>query len=386
MASRSDIYLDAAIVSADGNDALQDQWTQLKDFYQEKRWHQLTKGILEGFANNCLGSPSLEQMYDNFICDFKSHVNLEDLAVIVIYVADDIFKTQQKAAIEFLQAQQEIFIRNKAAYTRIQVGVIDLFLKIRDVNEALVHKADIKVMIEAIEKEVEKLNGITMAHAPFYRVYALFHRETKNYAAYYREALRYLGCEDLKILDDTTKVEYAVLLCFAALLGQDVYNFGELLAHPVLEFIAEGQYKWLYDLVMAFNAGDIHEFQALETKWGQWPDLKENEAFIMDKIRILSFMELASVRRNIPLVDIAKKAQVAEDKAEFLVMRAISKKLAEGSIDQVKKVANITWVAPRVLNKAQIGTLADRFVGWINKVETVADDFNANAGDIIVKN
>ena len=41
----------------------------------------------------------------------------------------------------------------------------------------------------------------------------------------------------------------------AALLGDDVYNFGELLLHPLVAALAGSPYAWLKDMLACFNAG-----------------------------------------------------------------------------------------------------------------------------------
>ena len=54
----------------------------------------------------------------------------------------------------------------------------------------------------------------------------------KLYKVFFRAALHYLGCTELSSLSVEEQREKAYLLSIAALLGKDVYNFGELLAHP----------------------------------------------------------------------------------------------------------------------------------------------------------
>lgn len=68
-----------------------------------------------------------------------------------------------------------------------------------------------------------------------FQVSSVYLKEIGNYAGYYREALRYLGCEDQTKLPQSEKQLQAVLLGFAALLGDNVYNFGELVRflHPI---------------------------------------------------------------------------------------------------------------------------------------------------------
>jgi 26S proteasome regulatory subunit N9 len=68
---------------------------------------------------------------------------------------------------------------------------------------------------------------------------------------------RYLGCVELKELQESDAVELANDLCLAALLGDGIYNMGELLSHGILDFLRDTQQQWLVDLVGAFNAGDV---------------------------------------------------------------------------------------------------------------------------------
>jgi len=45
--------------------------------------------------------------------------------------------------------------------------------------------------------------------------------------------------------------------------------------------------------------------------------------------------------------------------------------LIKGSLDQVDEKALITWVQPRVLSREQIGGLAKRLEGWVDKLSKV---------------
>lgn len=85
-------------------------------------------------------------------------------------------------------------------------------------------------MIESTQKALDELPGVTPVHATFYKASSVYLREIGNYAAYYREALRYLGCEDINNLNGDERHMQAMLLGFAALLGENIYNFGELVS------------------------------------------------------------------------------------------------------------------------------------------------------------
>ena len=66
----------------------------------------------------------------------------------------------------------------------------------------------------------------------------------------------------------------AVNLSLAAILGEKIFNFGELLAHPVLEHLKGTEHAWLNDILDAFNRGDVEKYKSLQNKWAKVPDLK----------------------------------------------------------------------------------------------------------------
>lgn len=45
--------------------------------------------------------------------------------------------------------------------------------------------------------------------------------------------------------------------------------------------------------------------------------------------------------------------------------------LIKGSIDQVSETLHVSWVQPRVLDREQIGQLAQRLKAWTDKLQTV---------------
>lgn len=244
-------------------------------------------------------------------------------------------------------------------------------------------------MIEETQKEVDELVGVTPVHAPFYKVSATYLKEVGDYAGYYREALRYLGCEDGQKLTQEEKHIQAMLLGFAALLGEGIYNFGELLAHPILSALKGTEQHWLVDVLYSFNSGDLNKFREYESKWGAWNDIKKNREALEGKIRLLCLMEIAlgrnSKERHITFNEIAKKALIDVSKVEFLVMKALSKGLVQGSIDQVNRTVHITWVQPRVLSPAQVYQMSERVGAWRVDVEKMESIVRENAKEILMK-
>ncbi|KAK6028632.1 PCI domain protein [Ostertagia ostertagi] len=139
----------------------------------------------------------------------------------------------------------------------------------------------------------------------------------------------------------------------------------------------------------AFNCGDLNKFYALEKHWSEWDDLKRKKDFLVAKIRLLAIMELALARpskeRKITFKEIAAKCQVPNNEVEFLVMKALSKDLVRGAIDQVNKTVLITWVQPRVLNTTQVLAMANRIAAWSKDVMAMENIVSENAREILTK-
>eukprot|EP00798_Chlamydomonas_sp_ICE-L_P003283 gene3283-13310_t len=55
----------------------------------------------------------------------------------------------------------------------------------------------------------------------------------------------------------------AVDISLGALLGEQVYSFGQLLQHPIVHVLDGAEYGWLHELLQAFNQGAMHGYDAL---------------------------------------------------------------------------------------------------------------------------
>jgi 26S proteasome regulatory subunit N9 len=94
--------------------------------------------------------------------------------------------------------------------------------------------------------------------------------------------------------------------------------------------------------------------------------------------------------RTMAFQTIAEETRLPLNEVEHLVMKALrlvffsrlscsaahifcSLKLIKGSLDQVEQKAVITWVQPRVLSREQIGGLARRLEGWVDRLKNVEE-------------
>lgn len=66
-------------------------------------------------------------------------------------------------------------------------------------------------------------------NAGYYGVAGDYHKVKADYGPYYKNALLYLACVDIEgELSEEDRKSRAHDLCIAALLGENIYNFGEL--------------------------------------------------------------------------------------------------------------------------------------------------------------
>ena len=101
--------------------------------------------------------------------------------------------------------------------------------------------------VESSQKTLDKLDGVVpVVHDSFYIVSADYHKvrwagdyyfafksggqAKAEYVPYYKNALLFLSCVDVKDMSAAERLERSYDLSIAALLGETIYNFGELVS------------------------------------------------------------------------------------------------------------------------------------------------------------
>jgi 26S proteasome regulatory subunit N9 len=159
-----------------------------------------------------------------------------------------------------------------------------------------------KVELAAARAKLDELPDGTEPVVP-----ATYHRASAEYfklrgpaASFYESALSYLGYTPLAMLPADARAELALDVALAALVGDGVYNFGEVNAHPVLGALAGTPHAWLVQLLAAFQTGDIDAFNAVlganKAAYQAQPALVAAAPVVKEKITLLAIMELAARR------------------------------------------------------------------------------------------
>ncbi|KAL4859894.1 26S proteasome non-ATPase regulatory subunit 13 A [Chlorella vulgaris] len=391
----------------------------LGELYHRKLWHQLTVQL-----EQCIERPEFQEdgflveLYQNFVSGFAHKINLLKLAFHAVAVGKQMSTPEEGAA--FIQD----VIANLEASKQPDMQQPILYLRMQLAQYALVqgHLQDCKRTFEAGREDLESLTDVIgfpgsasewfallpvhldcwepeaaafwfadqlifaayivdpQVSASVFYAASLYHKQQKEYAQYYRATLMYLAYVSQDTLPQEFRQALAVDISLAALLGEDVYNFGELLLHPIINALDEGGYGWLHEMLECYNSGDIHRYDDLCAQHaallnGQ-PALVAHERRLREKITILCLMELISSlppdQRTIALSTVAERTKLPLDGVEFLLMKALALHLVEGVIDQVDGSVQVSWVQPRILTLPQINGLRARLDGWVDKVSSAA--------------
>lgn len=155
-------------------------------------------------------------------------------------------------------------------------------------------------------------------------------------------------------------------------MSDSIYNFGELLLHPILDSLKDTPHAWLRDLLFAFNRGDLVAYDVLAGNVSKNQLLAEHLDFLYKKISLSALTETVFRRpphdRAMTFATISEETKVQPHKIEHLIMKALSLGLLRGSIDQVAEIARINWVQPKVLDMKQIDGMRLRLREWDSSV------------------
>lgn len=379
MASNANVAKYLAEEKKTDNLELADEWTQIEELYNEKLWNELTIKLIT-FVNHPANQSedTLIKLYHNFISTFETKINpyglVEIVAVVVNYISD------KSEAVQFLQKlKDKVKINDEAVwYCRVMQGQIYL--------EYLQDLESTKQIIEDLKDVLEESGNVTAVHGKYFLLASQYYRRVGKHSEYYRCGLQFLGCS----LDEYPKEEWpqqAFFLGLAALLGDGIYNIGELLAHPILESLKGTDNEWLIELLQAFNHGHINKFEMMKPKWGAIPDLLAQEVKLRKKISLLCLMEMTFKRpadqRSIAFEEIAAETKLPMGDIELLIMTALAQGLVRGAIDQVAGVVNMTWVQPRVLNRQQVASMADTLDAWMASITSMENLIESKAHEIL---
>ncbi|KAJ5169871.1 uncharacterized protein N7500_002654 [Penicillium coprophilum] len=328
---------------AQGSPETQPYFLTFEDYWERKLWHQLTDSLVE-FFRMPESAPHRLALFKTFVLSFADRINQLKFVSLGLMAATECADDQERLAFLTSLASKTDTADTQDAYVYALADVANVKLSLKDLEGAQTDLATCQRVLDTFDS-VE-----TVVHASFYKVNADYYHAKQEFASFYKNALLYLACINLDELTETERASRAYNLSVAALVSETIYNFGELLLHPILDSLTQTPHNWLRELLFAFNRGDLTAYDVLAEDLTRGTDGDGLPPSPHD--RSLSFQAIAS------------ETKVQPDEIEHLVMKALSLGLLRGSIDQVAQVAQIHWVQPKVLDMKQIDGMRNRLKDW----------------------
>ncbi|CAL9730962.1 26S proteasome regulatory subunit Rpn9p [Monosporozyma unispora] len=377
----------------DNNEETQSLFQSISTSYQNKLWYQLTLQLQKLIQVN----PQLSRdLYEQFIL-ISTLDKLSPLVIIdfLIFTQNDSFNSNL-TDLKFLADQFQTKINStkdnepKRNVINYNYAILVINLEIAKNQLYLNNLIEGKDYLNQFESTyINNKNHEGKIEAPlfiinkFYQVNAIYFELKRDFNAFYTTTLLYLSTLDNnEILPGDSQIPFK--MCVAAIKGDCIFNFGELLQHPILkEFLLNppnDKLKYVVEILHTLSQGDFNKFNELtttENTQDKGLDLDtETLLFLKQKICIMTLIELIFIEnlRILSFTQIAEATRLTDNigDVEHLVMKAISLGLLKGSIDQVNQLVTITWVQPRIINLDQVAKMNQKLIHWDEDVKQLA--------------
>lgn len=393
---------------------LSDPYQNLVDLYQRKLWHQLTMATLDFVSDPATtlrttaeGTNSYLALFDGVVLPIDKKLNQLTLARIASAVAfslldDPPYKdgVAARAILENLLEKRDRLGPAASLHAESRLGLLDLTVLARS-GEALTTESAVRAL-EATKESIARNRPVlaeladteseaAVVHSAFYEAAMTYRKAVGPPEAYYREAIQYVAYTSLSDLGQEERRNLATDLSLAALTGEGIFNFGEVVTAPALQCLEGTDLHYLVELLSAGARGDVLGFQRVADANADairmQPSLVSRAEAVKEKITLLALVNMVferpSLERTLSFEDIADRVAVPSDQVEWVIMRALSLKLIKGTMDQVDQTVDVTWVMPRVLDNKQMAELATRFGEWAVKVSKTKDYMLEHTGALL---
>ncbi|OUM54895.1 hypothetical protein BVG19_g4344 [[Candida] boidinii] len=399
--SAMDIDLDPSTVlitlREESDPELYQVYSSLEDLYDRKLWYQLTVALSNEFYGSPLSKGFRLRLFENFILKFNEKINQLKLIEFLILSLDDV-KTLNDKLEYLLQLKERISnyglkkskeddlndleILQALVFIDCEISKMKLKLELTDESSAL---------IDDCSKRIDQLNSVdNRINASYYSACAELNKVKGDYNSFYHNSLLFLAClnDDISRLEHKEEIINDIII--SGLLGDSIYNFGEIIMHDLFKY---SKVEYLKELMTLLNNGDLNKFNKIlqdTNNLNKYSDISKNVEFLRQKICIMSLIELIfskpTTNKNLTFKEILDSNFLLKDfnEVEYLLMKCLSLKLIKGSIDQVNSQVEISWIKSRTMTQDQIKSMKDKLSIWNEKVVGMTEYMNNSGKELWV--
>lgn len=170
----------------------------------------------------------------------------------------------------------------------------------------------------------------------------------------------------------------AVEAILEAISFEDLFQCDHLLSLSSVKALqndpAHGNLYTLLNIFAREKLDGLQAFVAAHAGFLESKGINVDQAF--KKIRLLSIASLGSEAREIPYAVIASTLQVPATEVESWIIEAVSAKLLEAKMNQLKQVVSVGFCVQRVFGKEQWTSLANSLKKWQSSVSQLLTTVN----------
>lgn len=359
---------------------------KLTQYSNGKLHHQLTEAIIEYISNPVFATGTeLVDLFEGFIKPFEKKMDPVRWVLILSIVSK---QKDPGSVLEFIkpfEVQKET--HRDACFMWKSLKAEKLVLN-QQYEEA-------KEVLEALGKEIDDAYDVeALVQSGFYKTYQFLYKGLGKPQDFYKSSLQYLAYTPLDKIPTDEKPRLAFEISVAALIAEGEFNFGELMQQELLQSLeGDAKYGWIMDLLKAFGEGRFELYDEALAKHAQQisatPELKDMVSTVMrKKMAQLALMDFAfqkpKKQRRLTFAEIGQHCRVDILEVELLVMKTMAENLITGSIDQVDQIVVISWVKPRILDKARIGLMRERMDAWASQTSMLLDHLEEMTPELLV--
>ena len=275
----ADAYLQGQISQSP---ELAETYGELLSLYENKQWHRLTHKLAAIVANRGVWKgENMVDLYRNFVSEFKARLNPVSLVEFGVTAANQLYPSRPYKADELAKAKTFLgeilsFLQEGSSKSTLLGAGAALCDNARFLCESEIFLFDVlgekdafgqQVLLQQLTERLQMLENLRspepVVQGSYYKCAAELHRAMGNHGEFYKTGLMYLVFTPFNNLASGSGIEWATDLSFAALLGDGIYNFGEILTNNVLACLQGTDKEWLRKMLEVFNNGDIDGFQQL---------------------------------------------------------------------------------------------------------------------------
>lgn len=334
---------------------------QIEDLYTKKLHHQFTNEVELYLKSNGKSAEDITSFIHNIIFPIRQKLSPTRTILLIDFAVSKLSPEEGMMLIdEFAPA----FIDIPDAAMRLNIVKANTLIRSNELRLAS------DLLLIQIGSILDQQIGVDIIiNSAYHEACANYFRAADNPQKFYESMLLYIAYTPLNSIPVDRQQSISFELAVAGLIAEGMFDFGDLLAMPILTALDDSQ-KWILDFVEAASEGSLSMFEAAMTHSQQQAisafGTRIDKLYL--KMKLSSLVDLAfklpANDRRLTFDAISAHCQVPSEECERLIMKSMSFGLIRGSIDGIAQQLGIDWVKPRLVDPQRIELIRNRFINW----------------------